>query len=274
MVAAFACALVPAPASAEVDTAGGISYVSKRVEALFDDHTVITRCPAGTHVASGGQSNGVGFNTARQIHSYPVDDESDNDRRPDDGWATRVLTTAATDFTFYAICVPIPVTYEKEKVTPPPFGDQSGEDAKCRRHMDAVGGGMKGDFNVFQVSTFALGGTEWTNHFTSYYNGTRKLTLYASCVDVHTRMFSADIQVAPSSQDDATAECNHNKRHVYGGGVVTAGLPGETTINSTFPIAPEGGGSAPDDGWRSYEDNFDDEENLLISYVLCGPALN
>lgn len=269
--AVFSCAILPASASASVVTSGGISYVSKPEADLFDDHTIVTRCPAGTHVLSGGQSNGGGFDTARQIHSYPVDGD-DDDHKLDDGWATRVLTTTAVNFTFWAICAPIPVTYVKEKVDSPPSGEADGEDAKCPGPKVAVGGGMSGDFNVYQMATFPLGGREWTNHFGSNYDGNRKLTMYASCVHANARMFQDDdTQVPSNSQGSARVKCKGH-RQIYGGGVLSTGLAGETTVNSTFPL---GGGLAPDDEWVSYTDNYDGgEDHLMISYAMCGPSLN
>lgn len=107
-------ALVAAPASAAVNSAGGFKYVQKRVQVPDDATRSITaKCPRGTKVLSGGQET-IAFGV--DVLDFPADTR-DRGKTPDDGWTTRISTFGGPATVHVeATCADLKPTYRQDTV--------------------------------------------------------------------------------------------------------------------------------------------------------------
>lgn len=101
------------------------------------------RCGGGRHVLGGGIFIATSESFVNSTYPY---DGSDRDRRPDDGWAGRVLDTVGGigGMEAYAICKAGPMpTYRRATARGVEAGSAGGPRARCPRAEHVSGGGVR-----------------------------------------------------------------------------------------------------------------------------------
>jgi hypothetical protein len=162
---AAALALAASGAPAAVDSAGGIKYVTEgSVIAASKSKTLTAKCPKGTHVISGGERNGEGYDGARLLQSYPLDG-SDADDKPDDGWRTRVENRGSGKIHVktQAFCGKVKTKYTSVRFTATGSSETGEETSSCPPNTFVWSGGFAAPNNAKLVlnSTFPSGNQEW-----------------------------------------------------------------------------------------------------------------
>jgi hypothetical protein len=271
-----ALGLIATPASAAVFDSGGVKYVRKDGNsAITGQAKLTTRCPGGTRVIGGGQSNTGGYGDVHEVNTHPVDLSTDRDKVPDDAWRVTVVAENAATFHSYAICAPFTVTYVKETFAPPGTGFQSNElITECPGDKRIVGGGFEGDPAVFEITSRPSSIQQtygWAARVDSHYSGSEQIVVHAICARRNIRVRHTSQVMPPQSQDVRSRACLESER-LLGGGQLIYTEWGESAINSGYPQSDDDG-QAPDDKWVTYGDYYDDDgttlSRILEAYIIC-----
>jgi hypothetical protein len=110
------------------------------------------KCPAGTHVYSGGWSADSAFNLNS---SFPIDNQ-DSDHRRDDGWAIYVDGGGSATGTVYVACGERSPTYRKVN-KPAPANQRTGVHIRCPKHRFVYGGGEENSGGYLEADASDLG---------------------------------------------------------------------------------------------------------------------
>jgi hypothetical protein len=265
-------ALMAPAASASTVTAGGIKYVTKRVDTKATSmRTVATApCPKGTRTIGGGEATGAGFGQITLQQTFPYDD-GDKGSKPDDGWRAQVAHDAGTQVRIKvtAVCGDTKVRYRNEKFDVP-SGDQVDQDTGCPNDMFAFSGGIeaKSSSPIYLNSTFPFTDTEataWGSYVDNPGSAT-KATEHVVCGKSKlTSVIVGVDNIGTGTQAIGPADCPPG-RFLYGGGQSNNGGYQSLAINTLAPASPT--------AWLAKIDKFAAYTVNMDVFALCGKPLD
>jgi hypothetical protein len=273
--------LVAAPgATATVTSAGGVKYVSKRIQVDGKSRaTGVADCPRSTHVLGGGELNGGGYGSIKLSQSFP-EDSGDGGTKPDDGWEVRVRNGKShqVPVKVQAICGDTRVQYAKHRFDVPAMTETDERDQSCPANTFAYSGGVGAGPNsriylnsTFPVNPSSTGATAW-GAYVDNPSGQTKATVYAVCGKSKPKVVTQVLSGLPlASQSGTTTPPCPAVKHGYGGGLTTTAGYSDLAINSLGPIPVAG---APGREWRALADVIGPFSPSITVYILCGPALS
>jgi hypothetical protein len=148
----------------------------------------IAKCPAGTHVISGGVHRDGSVNLGIFINSTRPVDLGDANHKPDDGWGIEMDNGSAQQqpVTEYAICAKVPLAYRHATSTVTP-GHQKGMLATCPNGRFAFSGGEfnTGGYGNAHLNTLAprllTSTVGWQSFLDNHSGADLTQTAYAVC---------------------------------------------------------------------------------------------
>lgn len=282
LVAALAAVCAAAPsAGAVVETAGGLSYVTRQVQLdPQETRTATASCPAGAHTYGGGEKNASGFDTVTVRHSYPHDD-ADANNDPDDGWSAMIRngSDSQRSASVIAICAAPNPTYRRTTFQALASTQTQTPEVLCPAGDRTYSGGESGSRRTAVSSSFPIDRPEdadtkpddgWGVRIDNFTSQQRRITEYVICGNKSPSYPTTSANFFPNQTMPPDTACPVGT-HVYGGGVKTSGGFGKVGVNTIAPFAATG---APDDRWRIVLDSHEASIPLVYhSHAICGPAL-
>ena len=263
MIVAVGALAAAQGAQGGVQHAGGVAYAGKTVHPGPGYAKAKVNCPKGTHVVSGGESNDALFGHIRLHHSHPIDG-TDDDKRPDDGWAIGAQSNGDFRITVFAVCVDRKVRYVTKKLAADSL-DQTNFTIDCPSGTSAVGGGDQGRKALAENSGWPVP-EGWTFFIDNSANQALPLTGYAICVKFGLEVSQLTTMVPGNSQLSRTPACPAH-RFVVGGGTSNGGGTNDIAINSTYPNHSTA-------SWTAYDDNQTGSPISMTVMAVCAKKLN
>jgi hypothetical protein len=223
-------------------------------------------CPAGTHVTGGGESTFNGYTGLRLRGSYPIDDSTDADTEPDDGWRVDYANVGGLNVEVDAACASGMPKYHVTSFSVP--ATSRGKQGVGCGYRQVYSGGAGG---ATLVSVLPKDGSdsdsEPDNSIQAKVDNLRSVgvqaVVYSICgpadPDYPTVTGSAARKKGSNEHD---ADCPQGETVIGGGSGINAPYLGGA-INSLFPLLPSG------DGWGAYFDNYSSQRRTLTVIAVC-----
>jgi hypothetical protein len=279
------------------DAAGGggggggkpdLKYVASKTKTVMPGKVGKARvkCPDGT-VAIGGGVQIPDSNTATGVTgSYPLDD-SDRNRRPEDGWRGTISSRSAgpKHMRVHAVCSRTGTYRYLSSVAPVQPNGSTAQTPKCPGNNGLTGGGVKtppGHPEIYVEASTPFDAEvagdaddnpddSWNalvqNHSDDGITSTTYLICARSGFNAY-RFAAGEIEVNGGSQGKLKATCPGASHVVSGGGELF--IPAGTEMAGTFPIDTSHDGRA-DDGWsvRWNNQNGPGDNFILQIRAIC-----
>lgn len=273
-LAAFALLAVAPIASASVIRSGGYAYVEKTQTLRAGERKALAApCPGGTRVLSGGGYNTGVLDSAVMRHSYPLD-TGDRGRKPDEGWRVLWTTKSRVDITTHAICADMNVEYDQVRRTLDAGATLDGGHFCDDKDRYAVGGGSTGPVRATLTKSYRHGGFTglWKTAIEQDAGPTSNYRVFAVCIKPQPTLASATEGLPAGTQQGNSVACPAGTR-VVGGGTYSSTAPQGSDRQVLIAASrPVGEGSAVEDGWQSYYDNYTAAtEYTFTVQALCLP---
>jgi hypothetical protein len=252
------------PASASVTTAGGYKYVSKTYQVANEYYGDLeAKCPQGTHVLGGGQSNTAPNSQLITHHSAPLD-SGDQNTTTDDGWRVALDSIGDYEVTVRAICGTRPVSYVKDHFMAGPMAETERAVA-CPDGTRPMSGGTTGPIDIVEAETFPGSGA-WGVTVDNHASSDVKVKDYAVCADFDVTSTGHSRTLHSKSGGTVNVDCSAD-RYVVGGGVSTSGDIADFTIRALRPRDSH-------QGWTVSGFNYTFDDLSVSSIVACAKKEN
>ena len=268
-----------APALAPAASADPPTYNSNS-STLLPNQTNVERsgCPVGRSDIVGGGVFITGSSLEVEVKaSGPIDDNSDNDKQPDDywnGWGN--AGPSQETITTHAICSKAPVRYEGagKRVDP---GTESAAKPRCAGDRNAISGGVSISSNasteVRLMASTPASGDRWRGRIVNGSPDQVKMKVWAICADAKTRGKIAASTPTPSFLNNtqsslSTSSCSSAKYKVTGVGAEVIGTPPGTEVASLIPSDLDAG-TDPDDGATAWFNNQSGVAQRMRVTAVC-----
>lgn len=255
-------------------------YVShSNTVAANQSNEAFVPCPAGTRAVGGGAFlSGSSLETEIKS-SAPYDGQSDEDKRPDDGWgAAGNAGPSQETLTTHAICAErrhVRYASAKKRI---PLGSERSATAECPRSTVAISGGVKAPHNALTqirlMSSVPTGAKRWRGRVVNDTVGSIKMKTWAICADVKTRVSSfangQPVFLNNTQDNGITPACNIGapKFSVTGIGAAVIGTPQGTEIATLVPRDLDAD-TTPDDGARAWFNNESGSNQKMSVTAVC-----
>ena len=245
----------PVSAKTSVDQVGGFSYVQHSVQvAPKHSRTARARCPAGTHVLSGG-ARATEYRFLR-LQGLPFDSE-DKRKSPDDGWEARVWNrnNSSVGITVSAVCSRLTPRYVELKDE---WDEIGASEMRCRNSERATAGGFATGPGRFKTRDFPsqqgwiVGG--WTSA-----SRAKVIRLSVVCLDSSVTV-SGRAGTAPGN------ELIHRRMGCDGRDVA---IGGGIDVGSTFGAWMIRGQFTEPDQFHFLVEKFSRSDGPYTAYVVC-----
>jgi hypothetical protein len=253
------------PASASVTTAGGYKYVSRAFQ-FGDDYygDLEAKCPQGTHVLGGGESNDAPASQLIAHDSAPLD-TGDQGNTTDDGWRVGLDSKGHYTVTVSAICGTRQVSYVRDHFSADPNGTTERALA-CPDGTSPMSGGTTGPQKTRETETFPGSGS-WAVSVVSTASADNTVKDYAVCAHFSATATGHTKMLGGMSGGTINVDCSSAGRYTVGGGTSTVGGPGGFAIRSLRPRDSH-------DGWRVAGFNSSTGDISVSSIAICAKPEN
>jgi hypothetical protein len=188
------------------------------------------------------------------------------------GWSARVsnASAAANGFTVYAVCAKKMTGYVQQEsaAVSNPVDSQNGAGYKCPKGDALLGGGAQSTSHSTLVnldSSWPAGTSIWYVYMNNASTTPASFHVYHTCAKLNVPATSYQLVAGTpvvstaGTQSGASVFCPGGLSSI-GGGLLTASLSIDVTLNTTFPFAG---------GWGGDENNASGANTTVTAYVLC-----
>jgi hypothetical protein len=276
-IAAGLVVLVPA-AEPYVQHGGGYTFVIQTIKVpASKSKTLTATCPKGTHALGGGEQNQEPYNSVFLRQTYPFDG-ADKDKKPDDGWRTRVQNREAhkVSVNTQAVCGKELPKYVVVRFLAPSGLETGQETASCPPETFVYAGGMSAPAksNVAINATFPnpmlTGATEWGGYLDNRGSQAEdNAAVIAVCGTVQPEIVQTmNVPTDPHKQRQLSAHCLMDTYAFSAGLVNSTGFKG-LAINS---LGPKTAADKPGERGMGIADTIGGSMVDITVAAVCGLA--
>lgn len=212
--------MIPASAEAATDTvsAGGFTFVSKTKFVDPGLGAVPVKCPKGTHALAGGYQAIADFGDVLRVFDLPIDDGTDGNHTPDDGWVSIVINQSGGPLAAIAevTCSKAKPKYRTDSFPVPP-NTQQNVIATCKGDETAIDLGVGGGPDLGLNSAVPKEDGSFSAYVDNHGDESESAPTIVVCLKAKTKLINNGFDINVQVRDGAVTHCPKHWFAVSGG---------------------------------------------------------